>query len=101
MEVAKAASKYNCNTCQARHCDDSNPSNQSVEISHPRFGVIIRTNACLLPKLTPHAHEFMRLFNHYKNGILPFSGGLLDQPAAWYEAMCLIDNELASKPNGH
>jgi len=96
VDVAKAASEYNCKTCKTRHCDDSNPSHQLYEISHKKYGVIIRTNTCLLPKITPQSHEFMHLYNHYKNGMLPFQGGLLDQPAAYVDAMDLIDSELAN-----
>jgi hypothetical protein len=33
----------------------------------------------------------MQLHRHYVNGVLPVSGGLLDQPHAYYSAMTTID----------
>lgn len=35
--------------------------------------------------------NMIRLHNHYKNNVLPFSGGLLDQPNIYIEAMEAID----------
>jgi len=37
--------------------------------------------------VTYQSSFFLRLNGHYKNGILPYSGGLLDQPAVYIEAM--------------
>lgn len=34
----------------------------------------------------------MRLYTHYKNGLLPHAGGVMDQPAGYLEAMELIEN---------
>lgn len=51
----------------------------------------METLTCLLPMITAGSHEFMRLYTHYKNNILPFAGGLYDQPAAWRDAMEIIE----------
>lgn len=55
----------------------------------PEIGLESRT--CLLPMITGASHEFMRLYTHYKNNVLPYAGGLYDQPAVWREAMEIID----------
>jgi len=34
----------------------------------------------------------LRLYKHYKNNILPFAGGILDQPNVFQEAMEIIEN---------
>lgn len=31
------------------------------------------------------------MYQHYRNGVMPFSGGLYEQPAVFLEAMQLID----------
>ena len=40
--------------------------------------------------ITPASREWLRLHEHYRNGILPFAGGLLDQPHAYAEAMQVL-----------
>lgn len=36
--------------------------------------------------------ELRRLYVHYKNGLLPFDGGLLDQPDYYLQAMELLES---------
>jgi len=47
----------------------------------------------------------LKLYGHYKNGILPFDGGLLKQPNFYIDAMELIDLRIAknagNKRNAH
>lgn len=57
----------------------------------PEIGLESRT--CLLPMITPLSHQLMRLYRHYKNHMLPFAGGLYDQPALYTEAMEIIDTQ--------
>lgn len=89
MEVAAQRDQFNCQKCRHnRHCDDSNPA------PFPTFVVPVlnlESRTCLLPMITPFSDELMRLYGHYKNHVLPFSGGLYDQPAAYLEAMQVID----------
>jgi hypothetical protein len=42
--------------------------------------------------ITSQSQRWVSLFSHYKNHILPFSGGLLEQPAAYQEAMQVIES---------
>lgn len=51
----------------------------------------LESRTCLLPMIAPQSHQLMRLYNHYKNHLLPFAGGLYDQPAIYTEAMEIID----------
>jgi len=37
---------------------------------------------------------FIRLYRHYKNGVLPYGGGLLNQPNTYIEAMDTIEARL-------
>jgi len=52
---------------------------------------VVKSKTCLLPMITPASNTYIRLYRHYKNGILPFEGGLLDQPNPFIEAMEAID----------
>jgi hypothetical protein len=56
---------------------------------------IIDTNICIKPMVTATHHQLLRLHKHYKNGLLPLSGGVLDQPNIYLEAMELIDGVLS------
>lgn len=88
MEVAAQRDKFNCRQCRFnKHCDDSNPAPFPM-FAVPEIGLESRT--CLLPMITPMSNELMSWYGHYKNRLLPFAGGLYDQPALYTEAMQLI-----------
>ena len=57
---------------------------------------MIETNRCLRQLVTPASWEFIRMYRHYKNGILPLAGGLLDQPARFVDAMEIIDEQIST-----
>jgi len=42
--------------------------------------------------VTDRSRTMLRLFRHYRNGVLINAGGLLDQPAAYVDAMDQIDS---------
>ena len=48
---------------------------------------MIESRTCFLPMITPQSEFLLRLYRHYKAGILPYAGGLLDQPHFYAEAM--------------
>jgi len=93
VEVAAQRDKFDCRNCRFhRHCDESNPA------PFPMFAIAeigLESRTCLLPMITAASHEFMRLYGHYKNRLLPFAGGLYDQPALYREAMEVIDSHQA------
>jgi len=45
--------------------------------------------------ITPQSRFLLRMYQHYKAGILPLSGGLLEQPHYYAEAMEFIGGEEA------
>lgn len=55
-----------------------------------------RSRVCPLPLPSPFSLELLRLHGFYKNRVLPFAGGLYDQPALWVEAMALIEARFAA-----
>lgn len=89
MEVAYQRDKFDCQHCRFnRHCDASNPAPLKMFVIE---AIGLESDTCLLPMITPLSNQLMRLYSHYKNQLLPFSGGLYDQPAVYAEAMELID----------
>lgn len=99
MVVAHHREQFNCQACKFhRHCDASNPSPFPVWVI-PEIGLESRT--CLLPMVDESSRQLLRLYGHYKNGLLPFAGGILDQPAVFGEAMELIELRISQqKPKG-
>jgi hypothetical protein len=95
--VAHNRDKFNCHACvNHRHCDDSNPA------PFPMFvieDIGLESRTCLLPMIDDESRHMLQLFTHYKNGILPFSGGLLDQPAAYSEAMATVEVQTTKATN--
>ena len=45
--------------------------------------------------ITEFSRTMLNLYSHYEKGVLPFNGGLLNQPHAFYQAMLVINNYLA------
>jgi len=44
------------------------------------------------PLVTAQSWRLLDLYDHYKSGYLAITGGLLDQPAGYLDAMKLIGN---------
>ncbi len=53
-------------------------------------GGVFQSRTCLLPMITPDSYFLLRLHGHYKNALLPYSGGVLDQPNFYLEAMEIL-----------
>ena len=49
------------------------------------------TKSCPRNNLDVESMQLLSLYKHYKNGLLPVGGGLLDQSAQYLEAMEIID----------
>jgi len=52
---------------------------------------VISSKTCLLPLVSEQSRSLLRLHAHYKRNILPFAGGLMDQPQAYLQAMELLN----------
>lgn len=59
----------------------------------------LESRTCLLPMIDDESRNMLQLFTHYKNGLLPFGGGLLDQPAAYCEAMAVVEAQTTKAAN--
>lgn len=96
--MAAAGDGFNCQRCKwGRHCDDDRawPGSRGAA-GFPSFVIrdVIESRICLLPMLTAASRAWLRLHDEWKAGYLPWSGGTLEQPAAFREAMGLIESTL-------
>lgn len=88
--------KFQCKTCTwGRHCDESNPA----PFRQWKIEGVIESATCLLPMVTSRSWLLLRLHGHYQNHILPFGGGLFDQPNAYIRAMEIIDEAIRADAN--
>jgi hypothetical protein len=55
---------------------------------------VIESKVCFLPMISAASREWLRLHLDFKAGFLPWAGGTLEQPAAFREAMVLIESTL-------
>lgn len=81
--MAKSKKDFNCSNCKCK-------PNQTYEIP----GLLPLTLICPGKLVVPQAVEWLRLYDHYENGVLPFSGGLLEQPNNYLEAMDIIRSRM-------
>jgi hypothetical protein len=88
VNVARNPTDFDCKTCNARHCDDSNPA----PFARWKIDGLIESTTCLLPMITAFSRECLRLYGHYKNGRLPYAGGLYNQPRRYLQAMETLDH---------
>lgn len=59
-------------------------------------GGVFQSRTCLLPMITPESYFLLRLHSHYKQGLLPYAGGLLEQPNFYLEAMEILSARAAA-----
>ncbi|MEM7422031.1 MAG: hypothetical protein AAF364_20310, partial [Pseudomonadota bacterium] len=97
VEVAKKRDAFNCDNCTwGRHCDETNPApydKWDLKID----GKIESTRICPLGQVTPQSNNLLNLYGFYKQGQLCLSGGVLEQPHKYLEAMRIIDNQVNSE----
>lgn len=55
----------------------------------------LESSICLRWLVNERSVFLLRLYNHYKNNILPNAGGWLDQPNVFVTAVEVIENHLA------
>lgn len=90
--MRRNAADFNCQTCRERHCDEEGklPGSKG-RAGYPKYGDGRYT--CPLPEITSLSRTFLSLHTHYKSRLLPLSGGLLNQPNAYLQAMELIESQ--------
>ncbi len=89
MLVACEPQNYPCGECA---CDENG---RSPHDTWTIPGVLERSPVCPARLITERSRFFLELHRHYKNGVLPIAGGLLDQPYAYMRAMTIIEEWVA------
>lgn len=98
VEVLRNREQFDCEHCPwGRHCDTTYewPGSRGPA-SHAQWVVTlngrtqVESRTCLLPMVEPEIAELVQLHGFYRDGLLPFSGGVLEQPAYYLEAMRLV-----------
>jgi hypothetical protein len=89
------AKRFNCKKCEwGRHCDEKNPAPfEKWEIPE----INLKSKTCLLPMITSESQSMLSLFRFYQNNQLALSGGVLEQPAKYLEAMKTIERQINSE----
>ena len=89
------AHRFDCEKCSwGRYCDDDYRWPTSRGPAPTELWIIkgvIESRTCLLPMITPQSRFLLELFGHYLHRVLPYRGGVLDQPNYYREAMQVID----------
>lgn len=78
-----------------KHCDeDGGLENSRGPAPFAKWAIngVGEFRTCLLPMITRETEYLLRLHQHYRAGHLPLSGGVLDQPNAYLQAMELLDD---------
>lgn len=89
--MAKQPGKYPCGRCGCTSDGrDIDGGLWKIYGSDPVEPLIV-TDRCPGRSITRRSYEFMRLYSHYRRGVLPVAGGLLDQPAVYGSAMTIIE----------
>ena len=58
--------------------------------------MIYDSDICPLPTITDKTYRILRAYDNYKNGLLPLSGGYLEQPQYFIRAMDFIEMVIAN-----
>ena len=93
--MAANNNRFNCKECKwGRYCDEDMiwPGSKGPSPIKGKFTIkgVIESEICFLPMITEQSNFMLRLYIHYRNKILPFEGGLLNQPNKYLSAMEII-----------
>ena len=95
---------FNCAQCRfGHHCDDAGamPGSRGPA-PYPIWTIagVVESRVCLLPLVSAASREWLRLHADWKAGFLPFAGGAMEQPAAYREAIMLVETLIAQLHRG-
>lgn len=83
--------EFDCATCDHRYCGEGvEGGNGNAPYKKWTIKGVGRLNRCPLPMISDDSNFYLRLHKHYKNGILPLGGGLLEQPNKFLQAMEIL-----------
>jgi hypothetical protein len=95
---------YDCIECRKRkyylqrNCDGGNIPKPNITSEKVRFVVDKGTVLNYCPKILLYdeeVEEILSLYAFWKNGMMPFDGGIYNQPYYYYKAMIMINNAVS------
>ena len=91
MVVSREPENFPCHSC---NCDavGRDPYGETWSVA----GVLEKSPICPARLINDRSRFFLKLHRHYRNGVLPVAGGLLDQPYIYVRAMDIIERFPAS-----
>jgi len=82
---------FNCETCSHRYCGEGIAGSKGLAPFRKwTITGVGDLRSCPLPMISELSSFFLRMYQHYSKGVLITSGGLLDQPNKYLEAMELM-----------
>jgi len=81
---------FNCGKCDCDPITHKSPIKGKWDIVDSQKRVLIRSDICLRWLVTQRSIELITLYDRQKNNVLPWSGGWLDQPNVFVQAVAII-----------
>lgn len=94
--VGQNAREFDCHTCGYKHCDeDGRLPGSRGKAGYDAWQLDgVNYRVCPMMQITPMSRQFMMLHTHYAKRLLPFHGGLMNQPNAYLQAMETIESKI-------
>ena len=90
--------EFTCATCKEKYCDDGGLLPGSLgPAPYPKWAISeidFESRTCPLPMVDDFSRYLLDLYNWFDAKILPFAGGILDQPYFFIESMKIIKGYL-------
>lgn len=88
--------RFNCHKCKLRYGFDYRDSKKACNTQRPtpivEYKKLIKYFKCPSAFHNPSAIVIFELYNQSKNGIMPYSGGFLEQPSKVMDCFRLFDS---------
>lgn len=92
----RADQNFNCLNCKKIYSESVRDTRKACFTKRPRefvdYNGKVKYFVCPSNFFNPAYSQIIDMFRHFQRGVLPFNGGLLDQPAKIIEIFNLIEN---------
>lgn len=109
--VATEQEKFNCTNCQAKYQGRADGEEMLAKVranmgcaevkSHSvhKIGDEVSFSTCIGNFVKPQIYPLLRAHQMFSQGVMPYAGGLMDQPAKIIEIFGVIDSHRAEVAN--
>lgn len=89
-------SEFNCNNCKKKYSLSVRNEKKGCAVKKPtnfiKYDDILSFSKCPSNFYSPLYANFIDMFSLFSQGVLPFEGGLLDQPAKIVDIFKMVEN---------